>query len=285
MIRESIQSGNLIFVKVFSGGGGRNKKRRSKNRPTTEAVEKINRRNAEKDLSIKVNYNFKPGDTYLTLTYKGDEPSKEEARRNLNNFKRRLKYHCDKQGIKLKWVAVTEYENKRIHHHMILNVRDIGALNDLWSHGLINTKPLDDSGDYRILAEYLIKETDKTFRNPDSVNKVRFSCSRTIENPDVIQEEIGTIDLTKEPRPVKGFVLDPDSFYYGENPFSGRAYQEYVLIADTAGRRMPRKSRGRKKKYHATNYNWWLYKNAERQLGYIVTEDGEIIEGGANAQS
>lgn len=284
MIRESIQSGNLIFVKVYQQGGRRKQNRARRSKPTTESVEKINKRNAERDFAIKINHNFCAGDIYLTLTYKGDEPSKEEARRNLNNFKRRLKYHCDKQGIKLKWVAVTEYENRRIHHHMILNVRDIGALNDLWPHGLINTKPLDDSGDYRILAEYLIKETDKTFRNPDSANKVRFSCSRTIENPEVIQEEIGIIDLTKEPRPVKGFVLDPDSFYYGENPFSGRAYQEYVLIAETAGRKMPRKSRGRKKKYHAINYNWWLYKNAERQLGYIVTEDGEIIEGGANAQ-
>lgn len=277
MIRESIQAGNLIFVKIYHQGGNKKKKRGKRKNPTSELVERINRKNAQRDLAIKINHNFKAGDVYLTLTYAGDEPGKETARKNLTNFRRRLKYFCDKKGEKLKWIAVTEYENKRIHHHMILNFRDVDVLNTLWPHGLINVKLLDDSGDYRVLAEYLIKETDKTFRNPDSVNKTRFTCSRTITNPDVIKEEV-SIDLTKQPRPVKGFYLDEDSFYCGENPFTGAHYQEYVLVAEIAGAKMPRKKRGKKRKYHATNYNWWLSKNAERQLGYIVTADGEVIE-------
>ena len=82
-----------------------------------------------------------------------------------------MKYHLGKIGVEFKWVLVTEYENKAIHHHVIIN--DAPGLFEIvkkqWKYGRPNFTPLDD--DVQGLAEYLVKETNKTFRNEDNVNK------------------------------------------------------------------------------------------------------------------
>ena len=42
---------------------------------------------------------------------------------------------------------------------------------------------LYDSGEYSQLADYLIKETERTFRDEDSAVKQRYSCSRNLTKP------------------------------------------------------------------------------------------------------
>ena len=76
--------------------------------------------------------------------------------------------------------------------------------------------------------------------------------------------------MTKEPMPPQGYYLDRDSFYYGKNPFSGKSYQEYVLIADDTVKSDGQKNKKRKVKYRPGNYGLWLYKYAERQLDFNV---------------
>lgn len=131
--------------------------------PTPEAVARTNFRNAVKMLTAKLNHNFVPGDYHLTLTYeKVKAPA--DAKKCLDNFIRKVRSACKKEGVVLKWVAVTEYKQHRIHHHLVISGIDVDTLDRCWKYGRINVAPLDPSGNYHRLAEYLLKETEETFR-------------------------------------------------------------------------------------------------------------------------
>ena len=82
-----------------------------------------------------------------------------------------------KHGLELKYIQATEYLNKAIHHHIIINNVNDGKetslqyVNRIWgsiTKGHPKYVPLYDEGEYRKLADYFVKETDKTFRNEDS---------------------------------------------------------------------------------------------------------------------
>lgn len=257
-IRKKITAGAVTFVTVMSERRKKIQKRRPKTNPTRDDVMKVNRKNAYRDLSIKLNHNFREGDLHVTLTYR-DEPSKEQAKKDLSRFKRKL------NGCK--WIVVTEYENKRIHHHMVISGKDLHEIQKLWSHGLIKCTVLDSSGDYRDLAAYLIKETDKSFRTQGAVSRRRYNCSRSIENPNVYVEEVGRLDPYDEPVVLKGTYLDEDSVFRGENPFTGERYMTYTLIALDPQKK--RRLKGRKETYSRdSQYEKWLNDYDELLEGY-----------------
>ena len=141
---------------------GKNKK------PTPECMAAINERNSEKTLRQLLNTNFGPRDLHQTLTYKKDQrPDPEESKKELERYLRKVRDLYKRRGHELKYIAVTEYKNKAIHHHLIINmVNSIGAkeLNELWEKGRTRFTYLDDTGQYGALAHYLIKETRKTYK-------------------------------------------------------------------------------------------------------------------------
>ena len=75
--RETVVAGNIISRRYY-GAPERvpGEKRKKKQNPTAEAVAATNRRNSERELMIKLNHNFKPGDM---LPYRGG--TAEEGRR------------------------------------------------------------------------------------------------------------------------------------------------------------------------------------------------------------
>ncbi|MDO4460831.1 MAG: hypothetical protein Q4C42_12280, partial [Clostridia bacterium] len=66
---------------------------------------------------------------------------------------------------------------------------------------------LDDTGNYTALAEYLIKETTKTFREEDSLYKRRYSCSANLTKPVVKKEEVDPSELWDAPEPIEGYYI------------------------------------------------------------------------------
>lgn len=178
---------------------------RSKNKGTTPAdVEIINENNARETLRLLIDHNFGAGDMHLTETYQGDQPTLEEAKKNLGGFIRRLRAYYRSIGEELKYIATTEYRGHRIHHHLIINTPKQGAnlkkLGKLWGHGRPYITPLDDSGDYHSLGEYLIKEQliEVDGRCPGK----RWSQSRNLKKPKVEKEIIKRGDIMKEPREI-----------------------------------------------------------------------------------
>ena len=277
--RETIVSGKLIFRRVFGSSEKKREKTRShRSNPTSAAVEKINRRNAERSLQVKLHANFGKGDIHAVLTYGGEAPSQEDARKELKNFLQRLRRHFRKEGRELKWIAATEYQNHRIHHHVVLPAMDSRLLDRLWTAGHVRPTYLDGSGDYRKLAAYLIKETDKTFREPGASSKQRYSCSRNLTIPPVKTETVSARELMQHPKPIKGYTVDEDSIYQGVNPVTGIPYMEYVMIATDPDPRLHIWPRGTRSKYREKYYDAVLHQIEPVQFEFNIMEQEEVDE-------
>lgn len=231
VIRETIIAGKTIHRTVKVASGNHRASRRTKKAVTKDAVAKNNYRLAIKNLWMLLNTNFGKGSSHITLTYAGREPSKEQAKNNRKSFINALRKELKKQGVELKYVAVTEYENKRIHHHIVVNTLDIKLINKLWKWGYTRQTPLDSSGDYHDLAEYLIKETEKTFRNRDSVHKHRYSPSRNLIKPIIKREYVQAKELSEEPTPLAGYYIPKDRCRTYEHPVTALLHLEYLMVA------------------------------------------------------
>ena len=205
--------------------------RAPKRKPSREAVIKNNERIATKKLARVVNANFVPGDYHATLTHAKVMPA-SAAKKELDNFLRRLKREYRKMGKELKFVVATEYENHRIHHHMILNYVPAEIITKQWKAGHVKLSVLDQSRNYTRLAEYLIKETRKTFRKAGNMTKCRYRCSRNMEQPVVVRQEVKLTSIMEEPKAFKGYVLDEDSVRRFENPCTHIPHLEYVMVSN-----------------------------------------------------
>jgi hypothetical protein len=271
--RETIVAGKIISRRYY-GAAERipGEKRKKKSNPTAENVAAINRRNSERELTLKLHHNFTHGDIHVVLTYAQEPPTPEAAKKELDNFLRRLRNYFRKKEMLLKWILVTEYTNERIHHHMILSRMDTADLDNLWRAGHARPTHLDASGDYRKLASYLIKETDKTFRKPDAFSRQRFSCSRTVAAPPKKVEEVRASEMLRTPKPVKGYYIDQDSIYRGTNPVTGVPYLEYIMISMEEKPRLRIWPRGKKYKYKEKYYDSLHREITEFQVEFVLPE-------------
>lgn len=213
------------------------KARGNKEKPTAEEMEKVNQMNAERTLRLKINANFGVDDPFITLTYRKEErPTPAGAKKNIKKLLDSLRKKYKTMGAELKYINVTEYQNKAIHHHIIIN-RVEGAdvskwVRQLWKFGRPDFKYLDDTGQYKDLAAYLIKETSKTYKgNDDGGHKQRYSCSRNLTMPTPKTEIIKKAQRwAADPKPIKGYYIDKDTVYNGIDPFAGREYQKYTMV-------------------------------------------------------
>lgn len=147
----------------------------------------LDNKNAQKSFIRKINTNFVDGDYHITLPYDDEHKPKshEEAKRDMQNYIRRLKRRIKKENVQeeLKYIYVTEHsEGKkgiRCHHHLIINAilpRDI--IEELWIHGkrIKSTKLHGDELHLTGLATYLSK---------DPKGKKRWCCSKNLKDPKI----------------------------------------------------------------------------------------------------
>lgn len=219
--------------KEFRKGALRDKTKKSK-----EDINKANMNQAARKLARKINANFRPGDLHVILTYrKEDRPDRKQAQKNISKFLADMRERYRKAGYQLKYIMVTEYKNTAIHHHLIINMITSGKettltyIRKLWKgRGSPKFVQLYDNGEYKRLAEYLVKETEKTFRDPDCPVKQRYSCSRNLITPKPIRRTRETKrGWKKEPKPRPGYYIDRDSLYNGFDRL-GYPYQRYVMV-------------------------------------------------------
>lgn len=231
--------GKIIFMdKMPFRMRGKKQPRAPRSVQTTEVQKEINRRVAARKLLELLQNNFSNG-IHLVLTYKEEPASKAEAKRELDNFLRRLRYAYQKQGKELKYVLTTEYLKKRIHHHLVIDsIPEISVTriqNEIWKNGLVRNTPFEEEGYYIKLAEYLIKETSKTFDSLDRICGKRFTHSRNLILPEPVEEisEGDENDLLDIPLAdtIDGveYELIKGSEYIGKNPFTGLPYVTYAM--------------------------------------------------------
>lgn len=261
--RDTIVAGKTIIrsLKAISRVNTGERKRKPKTNPTSEAVRKINFRNAVKILAAKLNHNFKPGDYHLVLTY-ADIVTMSEAKHSLEKFLRNLHDYCKRKNIEFKWVAVTEYTHTRIHHHIVMTGIDLNQIDKRWKHGYVKPVLLDETGNYYKLAEYLLKETEKTFRNDGSPQKRRYSSSRNVVMPEVKREKIAGREVYQEIKTPKGYYVDRDTVRKYEHAILRVECMEYIMINTEEEYRLKRWRKGRAVSIRES------YKDYEKQLTF-----------------
>ncbi len=274
--RYTTVAGNAIFTRISSRSPRKSgEKRQSRMNPTVEQVQKLNERYSVRELCMRINYHFTAGDLHAVLTF-GKAPSPSEAKAYMKRFMERLRSEYRKRGIVLKWISVTEFKHKRIHHHLIISAGlTLSEIEDLWGHGGVRGRVLNRYGHYWKLGEYLVKETKSSFRDSDNPFKRRWSCSRNVVAPPTIREEVST-DMLEEPHIIKGYYLDQESVHEYECPITGKRFLEYIQLA--INNPLTRYKRGRKAKDSTISGATWLAHNIDTQL-YLNCdfETGEIL--------
>ncbi|MCI7301846.1 MAG: hypothetical protein SOR93_03555 [Clostridiales Family XIII bacterium] len=231
--RDTIAAGKTLMRRFVANARIKTEKGHKRNNrinPTRETVQKVNMRNAAWKLCALLNTYFGKGDLWVTLTY-ANEPSKAEAKKDLDRLIRKLREHHKKNKKIFRWVAATEYNHKRIHHHVVCSRTDLEILEKYWPHGWVTPKPLDASGNYIKLAEYIIKETDKTFREDDSPAKARYRRSRNMPMPEVKREEVTDRELRDGPKEVNGYYVDKDTIHKYEHAILGVDCMQYIMVS------------------------------------------------------
>lgn len=204
---------------------------------TATEIREANMRQAARKLSRKINANFRPGDWHITLTYSRDKrPDAGTAQKNINSFIAKMRDRFRRRVEPLKYIVVTEYKKKAIHHHLIINQINDGKkttvemAREAW-RGMGNLKmvPLYEDGEYQRLADYLVKETEETFRDDGTPFRQRYSCSRNLINPKPKKRMVKAKEWKEEPKPRPGYYIIPETLYNGHDRL-GFPYQRYVMV-------------------------------------------------------
>lgn len=206
---------------------------RGKNKNTTPWDQQlINERNAEDNLRWAINCNFKPGDLHIALTYKkGERPSGDECLKRVQKFLRKLRYYYKKLGKPFKYIWTTELgERGAIHHHFILEYIDLRLLQSFWPWGKVHLNDfLDNTGEYEVLAWYLIKNNRKAFCSSKFPNKKRFNASHNLVKPIIYYKRIKGKTFRADPKDNKSYEIIPGSFKQGIHGITATPWRRYKV--------------------------------------------------------
>ena len=202
---------------------------------------------AARILRWKLNMNFGEGDLFLTLTYPPRTPIMPEvARHDIKNFLDTLRRIYRRAGLKLKYAYVAGRTKRgMVHFHMVVNKFDTDVITRAWQNIVgnfdtpyprVNIRHLDGSRNYEKLADYMIKNTRETFYSGSRISKKRFCASLNLEMPYIEKEIIDAKKWRKDPKPIKGYVIDKNSLYDGygwsdeQGAFKSCRIQRYTMI-------------------------------------------------------
>lgn len=102
----------------------------------------------------------------------------------------------------------------------------------MWPHGRIHATELDGSGDYDRLASYLIKQTNKTYNDPERrVFARRYVTSRNLEQPECKIEKVKADSWREMPSAPKGYYVLQDTVVQDVSEITGYPYQYYRCLA------------------------------------------------------
>ena len=175
------------------------KKRGKRYKPTSETMQRYNRRKRALKLERLILTNFGDNGVFFNPTWSDDylPETDEEAKRFVVNFFRRLKTYRRRNGLPpLKYIYKLERGKRsgRIHGHMILNCSDmpIGKLDEIWAAGYCySSKVTFDEEGCSGLADYFCKgdnepEDDDGEKDKDLGSNVSYSWvpSRNLKKPE-----------------------------------------------------------------------------------------------------
>lgn len=216
--------------------------RRKKCRATLPKIKKLNDKNSRELFEWLLQNNFGKNDYHLTLTF-AEPIGKDQAKRELSNYIRRIRRIYKKQKVELKYLAVTEgaKDGVRLHFHLVISggvSREI--VENQWKLGYANADRLkvDAKDGLCALSKYLMKSQKTAEKNerswtgsgnltrPDivtddnAVSRKRMKKVQEAQRNDEVKMYIETI--------YKGFSLV--DYEIGVNEVTGRPYARFKMI-------------------------------------------------------
>lgn len=220
--------------------------RRKKVNKTTEAQKKVNSRQAVKKLTWILNENFDGTSLYVTWSFaKENRPAgKEELRAVIDKLLRDLRRSYKAAGDILKYVWVAEVgERGAAHVHMVLNAIELSILKKCWDKGWIDIKPLDDSGQYRKLASYFVKYSEKTMKTCEGFSGRRYNPSKNLKIPQPTKTTVKSKNAYNHTIEIPtGWYLDKESVAEAWHEVTGFMYFTYTLVYDGRSHRDTKES-------------------------------------------
>ncbi len=223
-IKLKIWAGDVYeCIQTFCVNYGNHKGRKKKVGKSTIKQILLNEKNSKRKLTRLINANFTMGDLFITLSYLGEEPTIEQARKDLVNFLRRVKYYRKRNRLSdVKYIATTEYMEQRTNHHIIMSAMSWDIIQELWMTGKVYITRLYDK-DYVGIANYITKERKKAFSR-------RWTQSRNLQKPKVEAEPIKNGQA--EVRAPKGYKVVEKSL----NTTDMGYFHQYVKAIRMGGR-------------------------------------------------
>lgn len=235
--------------------GAKGEKRAPRRKPTPEQIKKQNRENKATLVRRLIKLNFDAGDLWTTLKYpKGARPALPQVQKDIKNFIARLRRAYTSMGEELKYIYRLEIGRLGgVHIHIIVN-RSRGRpdtdklIQEKWLAGRVNCESLYKRGDYKELAEYMVKQPDEEterqisfFPEEERKRLCTYSPSRNLIRP-VPEKHVyrrRTLRRLFEdgPKPSDGYYIDKNSIVYGINPYTGMSYYRYTEIRTKEKRR------------------------------------------------
>lgn len=213
-------------------------KRNQKQKETTKRQQKVNDRCLVRKLTYILNENFDDSSRYVTFSYRIESrPDIESLKKHVRELLKKMRRVYKEEGRELKYVEAAEVgERGATHIHMVINDIDMRKIEKLWKYGYVSSKPLDSSGQYRKLAEYFIKYTQKTRRTTKQIQTKAYNCSRNLKHPVPKKHIMKGNRYTKEIRIPEGWYLDKESVREGITE-DGYEFFYYTLIQAREGSR------------------------------------------------
>ena len=190
--RLLIHSGNVIELYEYEmpvlRGGTFSRKGRA-NAPFTSDETKRDNRNktaarARKHVRRVVNANPQLN-KFLTLTYAENMTDIDRARKELDNFFKRLK----RQFPRFAYVCVIEFQKRgAVHFHLLCNLPfvDVKALAEVWGHGFIKLNRIDNVDN---VGAYVTKYMTKENMDERLIGYRSYSMSRGLNQPQEVTNE------------------------------------------------------------------------------------------------
>ncbi len=211
--------------------------REKKKKKTPEDVVRQNYWRRCRELRRIMELNFGGGDFHVILTCRKDErPSEKVAPKVIRKFRDELRKAYKKQGWELKYIITCETgERGAVHWHMIVNNMHSSTtstsklINKLWKLGRTYYSTMDETGDYKKLAEYMIKESTKRMEKEETIEKLSYMISRNLIRPQVKEKKIDAKSWRKTPKAPPGWKVVLESIVNGINKFTGLPYQHYTI--------------------------------------------------------
>ena len=241
--RYSYKGGDIENIEEYHDGkyGDPGGKRLKKRKATPEDMIRVNKWNKEKRCRQRLLCYFKPGDLFITWTYRVDArpPDMAEALKDFQKAMRYVRREYKKRGYRVFWIRNIERGTRGAWHiHLIINeIGDSASIiqkawdkGGVWIETLKQFKYYDE--DFSKIAAYITKDEHSVETKADGtpgkprLREASYNTSRNMPLPEPHVDKL--VRWKKEVKPKKGYYIA--RIWEGINPKTGYKYRRVTQI-------------------------------------------------------